>query len=287
MIKRKYKALLITLGVFVVFFIITEYVSDISSYYVPEKAKIDLEQLIKSGSLDDDKYNLITYQTGLGRIEIDEIMKTNTNYIDVLNSYKEQNFSHYEMNCKYIFFPITKVEELSAGDGEIVKLKYPELKKGDILITRSTHTLFFRHGHAGLITDGNSGEILEAMALGSKSSLQNANSWMSYPTIAILRPKNLKVEDIDKIIDYAKNNLCGINYSFTTGFFGDAYAEEKTISKTQCAHLVWSAYKTCGIDIDSNGGSLVLPQDILKSRELDLVWSYGINMEKQLLINKK
>ncbi len=44
---------------------------------------------------------------------------------------------------------------------------------------------------------------------------------------------------------------------------------------TQCAHLVWYAYKQVGIDLDSDGGILVTPYDIQNSPYLEVVQSYG------------
>lgn len=47
------------------------------------------------------------------------------------------------------------------------------------------------------------------------------------------------------------------------------------LSGTQCAHLVWYAYKQVGIDLDSDGGIFVTPYDILNSPYLEVVQSYG------------
>ena len=179
-----------------------------------------------------------------------------------------------------MFFPTTKGESLVDENGENVTLKIPEIKTGDILVTKSTHTLIFRHGHAGLVTDGEASEVLEAMMIGTNSGYSSVLSWRNYPTLAILRPKNLSEEEIEDVVKFAKENLYDVKYDLLAGLFGDSYEENKVVTKTHCSHLVWYAYKSAGIDIDSNGGLLVLPEDFLKSDELELIWSYGINVTK-------
>ncbi len=49
----------------------------------------------------------------------------------------------------------------------------------------------------------------------------------------------------------------------------------EALSGTQCAHLVWYAYKQFGIDLDSDGGLFVTPYDIQNSPYLEIVQSYG------------
>jgi len=49
---------------------------------------------------------------------------------------------------------------------------------------------------------------------------------------------------------------------------------KKPIS-TNCAHIVWAAYKSVGIDLDSNGGPFVLPSNIARSEELECLQVFG------------
>lgn len=144
-------------------------------------------------------------------------------------------------------------------------------------MTKSTHTLLFRHGHAGLVTCADTGEVLEAMMIGVNSDYNNIASWKHFPTVAVLRPKNLSDEEIKKVTDYAKDKLSDIKYDIFSGIFGETAEENGKLKSTHCSHLVWSAYKSAGVDINSDGGLLVLPDDFLKSDELEIIWSYGIN----------
>ncbi len=94
---------------------------------------------------------------------------------------------------------------------------------------------------------------------------------------------------------YAKNYLQDIPYHLLAGvgerLFADGVSivtvhatEEENgavgvpvsqLKGTQCAHLVWYAYKQVGIDLDSDGGILVTPYDIQNSPYLEVVQSYG------------
>ncbi len=55
-----------------------------------------------------------------------------------------------------------------------------------------------------------------------------------------------------------------------------AEAQEKS-KGTQCAHLIWSCYRALGYDLDSDGGRIVTPRDLMESPLLQVVQIYGIN----------
>ena len=93
---------------------------------------------------------------------------------------------------------------------------------------------------------------------------------------------------------YAKNYLQDIPYHLLAGVGERLFADGVSIvtvhtteengavgvpvsqlKGTQCAHLVWYAYKQVGIDLDSDGGILVTPYDIQNSPYLEVVQSYG------------
>lgn len=99
-----------------------------------------------------------------------------------------------------------------------------------------------------------------------------------------------------KVAAYATEHLVGVPYQLLAGVFkGESYEGEavgdvvggaevtsevevvaaEALSGTQCAHLVWYAYKQYGIDLDSDGGFLVTPYDIQNSPYLEVVQSYG------------
>ena len=80
-------------------------------------------------------------------------------------------------------------------------------------------------------------------------------------------------------VGYARENLVGVPYFAATGVFTKKY--EKTPPKgSQCSHLVWTAYKHAGVDLDSNQGALVLPKDFLRSEYVEVVQVFGFDLEK-------
>lgn len=275
--KNRYKKFLVILLVFVIIVNVIEKISEIGDYYIVDYEKKDINEILLEG-IDEEEYITLKEQTGLGKEAVKEILKKD-DAISILNNFQQQNFAQYNVECEYMFFPVTKGESLKDNTGSEVKLNIPEIKNGDIFFTQSTHTLFFRHGHVGLVTNADSSEVLEAMMLGTNSMYNRVSAWRNYPTLAILRPKNLSEEEIKAVIDYAKENLFDIEYSLTAGIFDDDENPHE-ISSTHCSHLVWHAYMSAGINIDSNRGRIVLPEDFLKSDELEIVWSYGINATK-------
>jgi uncharacterized protein YycO len=71
--------------------------------------------------------------------------------------------------------------------------------------------------------------------------------------------------------------LNNIPYDLVTGIFNSKFKEPGEIDGTQCAHLVWEAFKLYGYDLDSDGGGLVTPNDIANSPLLEVVQVYGVN----------
>ena len=83
-------------------------------------------------------------------------------------------------------------------------------------------------------------------------------------------------QKIEEIVDYAANNLVGIPYEGLAGLVTD----KNKIDKTQCAHIIWYAFKQFGIDLDCNGGLLVTPYDIANSECVELVQVFGFDKDR-------
>jgi len=276
--KKRFKKFLLLLLVFVVLILLIQWETEGGNYYVVNYDKKDIGKIL-DGGITEDEYKTLREQTGLGRSAVNEILKEE-NYLETFEEFQKQNFSKNDVVCEYMFFPTTKGESLVDKNGKDIRLKLPELKTGDILVSKSTHTFMFRHGHAGLVIDSETSEVLEAMMIGTNSAYTNVSSWRNYPTLAVLRPKNLTDEQIEYVVEFAKSKLHDVKYDLTAGLLGDSFDADKTVTKTHCSHLVWYAYMSAGINIGSSGGFVVLPEDFLKSDELEVVWSYGINVTK-------
>lgn len=144
-----------------------------------------------------------------------------------------------------------------------------DLQNGDILITKSNHTLLYRHGHAGIVVDVEAGLVLEAMGYGTKSRLESLEKWNYYPTVKVLRLKEKNEELITTLVDSAMSNFLDLNY--------DLFASKNNLTTTHCSDIVWKVFNTIGIDLDSNGGWLVTPKDISQSQYLYEVESHGFS----------
>lgn len=154
-------------------------------------------------------------------------------------------------------------------------MPFVDVQNGDILITKNSRFLGWRNGHAGLVVDAEKGLVLEALMLGSPSKLCSIKRWEKYPSFQVLRLKE-ETSLATKVAAYAAENLVNIPYHLLADVLKSPKADELAIpTGTHCAHLVWYAYKQFGMDLDSDGGIIVTPEDIRNSPYLEVVQSYG------------
>jgi uncharacterized protein YycO len=215
----------------------------------------------------------------LGKYAVDELLrgKDGIQREKILERYQESFFSSERYECRQIAV-IVYEERLRDEDGNLVKgFEIASLKNGDILITKATHSLGWRHGHAAIVTNAAKGETLEAILLGNPSILQNVSKWRTYPSFIQLRLKDGEAADPIKIAEYAKKEILGLPYGLLTGIPAKA---PENLKKTQCAHLVWYPFERFGYNIDSDGSWLVTPKDIAHSDLLEVVQVYGVNPEE-------
>lgn len=160
-------------------------------------------------------------------------------------------------------------------------LPFLDLQEGDILITKSGHTLGIRHGHAALVVEADGGKTLEAIAPGTVSKLQTIEKWRSYPSFLQLRLKDEYLTPAlgKQIALYALCNLKDVPY----GIFSFPFVKYQgnRVESIQCAYLIWEAYRQFGFDVDSDGTFLVLPEDLAKSPYFDVVQAYGVDLEER------
>ena len=180
--------------------------------------------------------------------------------------FKKQKVTSHRFN------PFTYLEEI---DGHA---PMAFVRDGDIIVSATTRVSWLRYGHAALIVDGAGGILVESIGPGVDSEFNSIDTFSNLANFLIVRP-NLDDEKKQEIVSYAKQNLLGIPYRFTIGIFYEKY-NAKRIKRSQCAHLVWYAYKRFGLDLDSNGGAIVKPQDMVLSKHVEVVQAYGFDLEK-------
>lgn len=239
---------------------------------------MDISFAAETAELSPEAYRLLFLQTGLGQTAIEDLRRqsdSDGDFLAMLQKFQAQLQNKRRYRRRFLFFPTTTEEALQNGDGSDCELELPPLRAGDILITKSTKTLLYRHGHAALVLNPTAGTVVEAMMLGTTSDICSVDGWLSYPTVLVLRPKNAAQQTIDAAVSFGKTRLVGVPYRLLTGLLQKDKSEQKAIRGTQCAHLVWQAYYAAGLSLDSDGGWLVTPHDLADSDALEIVFSFG------------
>lgn len=150
------------------------------------------------------------------------------------------------------------------------------LQAGDILVTLSTHSLGWRHGHVGLVLDTE--RVLECVTLGEKSHIVKTKHWGTYSNYVVLRVRGVTEEERHQVAEYAKTYLCNVPYQLTAGLFGEKAPEvDNENFGMQCAYLAWYAWNHFGYDLDGDGGRIVTAQDLLQSEKVEVVESLGMD----------
>lgn len=230
------------------------------------------EKLENNQALSDKDYHIIFTETGLGRPAVESFSAEER--FEKIEEYYEYYNADKDFKCvREGVFACHEYITDSKGNS-IQNPPFANLQNGDIIITLSIHSLGWRHGHAAIVVDAEKGTTAQAVMIGEKSALGHIGEWHDFPLVAVLRPKNVSTEIIDEVVEFTTEKLIGIEYSLVSGILSGR--DENTIpTTTHCAHYVWYAYKCFGIDVDSNGGRIVTPKEILYSENLEIVQVYG------------
>lgn len=229
-------------------------------------SETEMRDLLGKDELTDEDYERLYAQTGLTKIGIDRALAKGAAGVQRILDIQENYFKDFEIiNDK--FAPYVCTDRLNGS----AKAVY--LENGDVVVTSSTHISFYRMGHAGLVTDGALNQVAEAMAYGTPTYLGNISDFTSRITFMIFSPK-ADQSTKDQVAEFTKT-LVGTEYAAFTGVFTD----KNSISRTQCAHLVWYAYQQYGIDLDYDGGLMVTPYDLANSPNMELVQVFGFDPE--------
>ena len=237
-------------------------------YWKPDYAQTDISQILKKSELNDEDYEVLYRQTGLTKLGIDGLRSTGKK--DKILAVQKHFFAGHEVEARH-FAPFTYQEEI---DGTA---SFAAVEDGDIIVSASVRVSWFRYGHASLVVDGKNGRILEAISVGTRSEINYVSAFQNFSSFMILRPK-VSRETKAQIVDFALENMVDIPYRLTKGVLSKKYNPDK-FTGTQCAHLVWYAYKKFGYDLDSTGGGVVKPQDMANSPLVEVVQVYGFNID--------
>lgn len=229
----------------------------------------DITSICKKDNLTEEDYMTIFYQTGVSPSATKKLL--NSDGFVYLKELNKLYLKKQDIKQKYICFPFTTMEYNVSQRTPIV-----DIKKGDILVNLSTSTLDWRHGHSAIVIDTLGDKTIEHTLVGAQSHIGSVSSWSLQPKFVVLRYEDEEV--VDRIVEYANKNLIGVDYDIFVGIDGKKdKSEEKRKYASNCSHIVWQAFKSQGIDIDSNGGMFVTPEDIALSDKLKVVQIYGID----------
>lgn len=267
----------------------------------PQSEPQDILPILEQTQITDNQLNILSGQTGLHPGTIRKLL--NQGETQQLLQIQQYYFAPVRI-ATHSSTPLTISEHLVDVQGDrIVGMPLVDLQDGDILITKNSRFLGWRNGHAALVVDAEKGILLEAVMLGTATRLSSVEKWSAYPSFQVLRLKEEytqreayadnaepTTESLpQKIAVYAEKNLIEVPYHLHAGIWERiSPAKIKTVQAadsgeipvsalkgTHCAHLVWYAYKQFGIDLDSDGGLIVTPDDIQNSTYLEVIQSYG------------
>lgn len=236
-------------------------------HFCPDYEQVDLMPILMQENLSDDDYELVYRQTGLTKLGVDGLLERGE--IDRILRIQTAFFKEQTVYVDH-FNPYTYSEEIK----DVIPMA--QLEVGDILVTDTVRVSWLRYGHSALVVDPNEGLALESMSPGTSSTFNSVSDFSKLATFMILRPK-IPAEKKQEIVNYATANLYGLPYRFTLGIFYRKFPENLRVS--QCAHLVWYAYNKFGYDLDSDGGGIVKPQDMVCSDYVEVVQAYGFDLD--------
>lgn len=248
-------------------------------YFVPSYEMLDLSPILNQPFLNEEDYETIFRQTGLARPAVDALLSQGGQGTALILETQHGFFSSPTPECVTLIGGRFTCEDRTRDTvgNPVYTVPLAPLKSGDIILTFSTHTFGWRHGHAGLVVDPVNTVTLEAVMLGSDSALVNAQHWRTYSNFMILRVKDASEEDRRQTAGFALEHLNEIPYSLFAGIFGQKGPEATTGLTAQCAYLPWYAWLFSGWDLDSDGGRIVTVFDLADSPLLEVVQVYGMD----------
>lgn len=270
-----------------------------ATVYLPDYEMMDLDEILAKEILTEEDYDILYKQTGLTKIGVDRAREKGTAVGQAgyrrITAIQQEYFNKDRKIVHNYFSPFICTDHVTDYATPIF------LEDGDLLVTSSTHFSGWRIGHAAIVADGENEMIFQATQVGSENGYIDIVNFMNRLDFMVLRIKpevfsktqingEYVIDDAYKsalsdIIEYITTDLKDSVYSIFTGVF----TSKDECEKTMCSHLLWYGFKyfdadngkeNRGIDIDSNGGPLVMPQDIANSPYVELVQTFGFNPDK-------
>lgn len=234
-------------------------------HWTPDYPRVDILPLLEKPFRTEEDYAVLYAQTGLTRLGVEDLLAAGD--IPRVLEIQDNYFRDYTVETEK-FAPFTCTQTI---DGAAA---FAPLANGDIIVSSTAFFSWFRCGHAAMVVDGEEQLLVNAISLGSTSSLDPASGYEHRANFMVLRPK-LPSELLEKVVAYAREYLVELPYRLTAGIL--TAKDQEPLTGTQCAHLVWYAFQKFGVDLDGDGGMLVTPKDLAASGCLELVQTFGFD----------
>ncbi len=230
-------------------------------YFTPNYDRITLTK--------DTDLQTIFLQTGIGVNTARKMIEENR-FEEILEA-QELFFANDNVVCSPMIKWFTREERL---ENELIP--FYDLQPGDILVTLSTHTWGWRHGHAAIVID--EFRTVESISMLYDSSVERSYFWQDYSNFAVLRVKDITPEQGLEVATFAEQNLVNKPYSLFAGWGKNKAPDVNSKRFTlHCSYLAWYAWDYFGVDLDSDGGKIATSYDILHSDKLEIVQLYGMD----------
>lgn len=243
-----------------------------TAHIPPQTPRCDLAPALDEGSPagGSERARQLFLQTGLGPAGVSAVLGEGG--APALLRMQAQLYAPALWQCRS-GTPLTRQETLDEA------VQMAPLEDGDILVTTASHFFGWRQGHACLVVDAAHGETLDCGM--SVAEIGSAPSWAYRANFVVLRLAGASRQERAAVAAAARRTLLGAPYNIAVGIF-PAKGDGTGVTSTHCAHLVWSAYRAFGYDLDATGGPVVTPRDLLRSPLLEVVQVYGLDPQALL-----
>ncbi len=228
-----------------------------------------LSSLLAQQALSPQDYDTLFLETGLSPWAVDHLLSQGADGAAQILAAQQALRAPEPVTCTSLIAGRITCEELSAGPGAPLA----PLTPGDLLVTFSTHTAGWRHGHAGLVMED--GDVLEASHPGAVSGLRPASRWRRYASFLVLRVRDAGPEARGQAVQFAQAHLEQLPYGLLCGLW--SADGEGLPHRVHCAYLPWRAWAACGYDLDGDGGISVTVADLTASPLLEVVQVAGMD----------
>lgn len=248
--------------------------------FTPDYPMEDLTALLAQEQLSTADYDTLFLQTGLGTPAIDTLLAQGAQGREQILAIQRQFFAAPATVCAELFGLLVREDRLAPDENgqPVWGPPMPALEDGDVLLTYATHSMGWRHGHAGLVVDAAGQKVLEAVVIGSDAAVTNLGHWRSYSNYLVLRLREKSPELQSELTTWALEHLEGVPYRLFSGLLGPKAPDPGLPGfGVQCAHLIWYAFQQFSYDVDADGGRLVTVDDLARSPLFEVVQLYGLD----------